>query len=407
MKNYLITIRVCWLLRTAPWVFCTALGVSFFASAPAMAEDWRRSGSQKEAVCQGRCGGGCGPCSSDSNNNSGSTGNSSGGGLVGGVIKGVGDLLNLLGSSSDDKVRQQHLNEAARLNKQGLEYWERGDVAAAAKYFQRALLNSPNDQNIRDNLANALTQVRIQQQAKAARIERERLVEEQRKKDNFNNLKKTELKGSSGMYRSFAKVLPGSDGLKGSEAVGSNTLPLTPFSSGSVVPSKAELVAHDKVDPGTNINAGAQLKGVEQRSVMAAPLGNKEEAGIGFDNFGRESGNLGTLAIRPDKPDRRSAALAAKIPKEAWKDPLVGQLYGNFKKLSAIKDDTLNSIAELKQQQKSGKGDPTANAAQLNMLNTRLKDTNKDMGDKEKAIKAEVKKYREGTADMIPKQGAD
>lgn len=198
------------------------------------------------------------------------------------------------------------------------------------------------------------------------------------------------------MYRSSAKDLPGSDGLKGSEAVGSNTLPLTPFSSGSVVPSKAELVAHDKVDPGTNVNAGAQLKGVEQHSGMAAPLGNKEEAGIGFDTSGRESGNL----VYPDKNKYRQippTALDKQIPSGARDDPQIKQMQAWYRSLDAQKAEKDKQITEIKEQQKTSR-DPLFDV-KLTTLSNDVKRLTDDQAKAQETVSVRVEEIRREKVD--------
>ena len=235
--------------------------------------------------------------------------------------------------------------------------------AAAAAAAAAAEEQRQRDAELEQQRIEAENQRRIEEIAKQKKFEEER------------NAAACTLRGSAGS----ASCGSGGSGLRGSGASGDQdaTVLRGAGSLGSnVVILKGNGNADATIRDGSHSDPGSQANSVLYHGTSALGENNEgahRQAGNGFDTMGE---NKGTMAIRPDKPDRRSVALAAKIPKEAWKDPLVGQLYGNFKKLSAIKDDTLNSIAALKQQQKNGKGDPAVNAAQLSMLNTRLKDTN-------------------------------
>lgn len=130
MKNCLIRIAVSSLLRTTLWA---ALGLACFASTLAMATDWRRSGSQKEAICQGGCGGGCGPCS--------------------------GTTSPTPSGPSPEEVKQQ--KERARLkakawsSDEALDYFDRKDWDNAIRSFEEALDRDPDDPDLNDWLKRA------------------------------------------------------------------------------------------------------------------------------------------------------------------------------------------------------------------------------------------------------------
>lgn len=268
---------------------------------------------------------------------------------------GAGEPPAVPAGPTQEELRQQHeakdLNEAAEdAEDKGDEANRKGNWENAARYFKDALEYAPDDQNIRAKLSKA--QQKMDEAAAATAVAAK--VEAQSQQDV------TVLKGGDAFGDNVVK-------LKGSENADA---PIA--NAGSSKP-------------------GSQLKTTEYHG-KAAQAGNPEvahsQAGKGFDTLGE---NRGTQAIRPQQPDHSAAALAAKIPAQAWdKDPQIGQLYGDYKNLSAIKQETLASIADLKQRQKSGKEDPAVAAAQLSMLNTRLKDTNKDMTKTEKTIKVHV-----------------
>jgi len=86
--------------------------------------DWRRSGSQKEAICQGSCGGGCGPCTT----------------------------APVPTGPSAEEVKQQ--KERARLkakawsSDEALDYFDRKDWDNAIRSFEEALERDPDDPDL-------------------------------------------------------------------------------------------------------------------------------------------------------------------------------------------------------------------------------------------------------------------
>jgi tetratricopeptide (TPR) repeat protein len=65
-------------------------------------------------------------------------------------------------------ARTQRLGQARAANQQGLQFYKQGDWASAITAFQDAVNKNPDDAVARDNLANARTALRTQQQAKAS-----------------------------------------------------------------------------------------------------------------------------------------------------------------------------------------------------------------------------------------------
>src|ERR1035437_9611527 len=106
------------------------------------------AGAQRDAVCQGSCGGGCGPCPSGGSNG-------------GGSLVGVGQILSLpftifkalTPDQSSGLTPSQE--EAHALNDKGAAAFNARNYVVAADYFSQALQMTPNDQNIRTNLATA------------------------------------------------------------------------------------------------------------------------------------------------------------------------------------------------------------------------------------------------------------
>lgn len=105
-----------------------------FAAGNALAQtDWRRPGSQKEAICQGSCGGGCGPC----------------GGAASPTPSGP----------SPEQLKQQ--KERARLkakewsSDEALDYFDRKDWDNAIRSFEEALDRDPDDPDLNDWLKRA------------------------------------------------------------------------------------------------------------------------------------------------------------------------------------------------------------------------------------------------------------
>lgn len=186
--------------------------------------------------------------------------------------------------------------------------------------------------------------------------------------------------GGSGLRGSSATADQDTTVLRGAGSFGSDVLKLK--GSGSSGPP---------IRNGSPSDPGSQLKSTLYHGTAAqggSTEGAHTQAGKGFDTLGE---NRGTQAVRPDKRDRSPSALAAKIPAEAWKkDPQIGQLYGYYKNLSAIKEETLTNIADIKQRQKSGKEDPAVLSAQLSSLNNQLKGTDKDRVKTENTIKKHV-----------------
>jgi len=93
--------------------------------------DWRRSGSQKEAICQGSCGGGCGPCTT----------------------------APAPSGPSAEEVRQQ--KERARLkakawsSDEAMDYFDRKDWDNAIRSFEEALERDPDDPDLNNWLKRA------------------------------------------------------------------------------------------------------------------------------------------------------------------------------------------------------------------------------------------------------------
>lgn len=105
-----------------------------FAAGNALAQtDWRRPGSQKDAICQGSCGGGCGPC----------------GGAASPTPSGP----------SPEQLKQQ--KERARLkakewsSDEALDYFDRKDWDNAIRSFEEALDRDPDDPDLNDWLKRA------------------------------------------------------------------------------------------------------------------------------------------------------------------------------------------------------------------------------------------------------------
>lgn len=236
--------------------------------------------------------------------------------------------------------------------------------------------------------------------------ENKRRLEEIKKKKEFEegrDAAASTLRGSTGSATSGGSGLRGSSGtadqggtvLRGAGSFGSNTVIL-----------KGSGNSEQPIRNGSPSDPGSQLKSTVHQGTAAQGEGTEgahSQAGKGFDTVGE---NRGTLAIRPDKADRSSAALAAKIPREAWekdKDNKIGQLYGYYKKLSAIKEETQTKIADIEQRQKSGKEDPVVLSAIRSSLDKKLKDADKDQVKTEKEIKDHVENlglsWNEGGAD--------
>lgn len=234
-----------------------------------------------------------------------------------------------------------------------------------------------------------------EQRKKDAELEQQRIdaennrrLEEIAKHKKFvdeRNAAASSLRGSSGagLRGNGATADQDATVLRGAGSFGSD-----------VVRLKGSGNADAPIRNGSSSDPGSQANSVLHHGTTALGEnadGAHSQAGKGFDTLGE---NRGRMAIRPDEPDRRSAALAAKIPDKAWKDPVIGpqigQLYGNYKNLSAIKDETLSSIAHIKELQKSGKEDSAVMSAQLSALNIKLKEANQDMDKTERKIKDDV-----------------
>lgn len=101
--------------------------------------NWRRSGSQKEAVCQGSCGGGCGPCS----------GSSSGGATSSSVPSGPSPEL------IKQQQDRQRLKAKAWSSDEALDYFDRKDWDNAIRSFEEALDRDPDDPDLNNWLKRA------------------------------------------------------------------------------------------------------------------------------------------------------------------------------------------------------------------------------------------------------------
>lgn len=76
----------------------------------------------------------------------------------------------------EEAARQQRLATAHSQNQQGLDAWKKGDWAAAAGFFEQALQNNPDDQNIKSNLAAAKQKMKEQQDNQTAANNMQKVV---------------------------------------------------------------------------------------------------------------------------------------------------------------------------------------------------------------------------------------
>ena len=122
MKNGLIRIPVCGLLRTA---LCAAAGIVCLASAPALAGGYWSDGIWiPEGVCVGDCGS---------------------------IVPPGGDP----DPSPPDWEKIERINKANAFNEAGLAAWNRGEWGIAAEQFRQAYAWNPNSKVIFKNLINA------------------------------------------------------------------------------------------------------------------------------------------------------------------------------------------------------------------------------------------------------------
>lgn len=159
---------------------------------------------------------------------------------------------------------------------------------------------------------------------------------------------------------------------------------------------------------------GRQLKSVEGDSHEATLLDDKEAASKkargGFDNTGGDHGALVIPGISGKKPATPSA-LAKKIDPRALQDPQIQKSLAWYEQLEKVKTETLQKLAEVQQQKKSGTGDKAVLAAHEQSLNNQIKDTEVQQVKTEQDTKKRVKNLglewnEAGTATAGDKSGA-
>jgi len=119
------------IVRVSRTMLLATLLAGFVAGNAFAQTDWRRPGSQKEAVCQGSCGGGCGVCPPPRRGPEG----------------------------PDNTQINAAIAKANTLNNEGIAAWNRGEWGIAREKFQQAYANNPNSKVIFTNLVNATHKV--------------------------------------------------------------------------------------------------------------------------------------------------------------------------------------------------------------------------------------------------------
>lgn len=224
---------------------------------------------------------------------------------------------------------------------------------------------------------------RRRQEAEAAERQRKAEEERRRKEEEFRR----ERDAAAGTLKgSLAGATPELKGVSGSDSNGLK---------------------------GVESQVGRQLKSVEGDSREATLLENKEAASVkargGFDSSGGGHGALIVPAISGKKPAMPSA-LAKKIDPRALQDPQVQKSLAWYEQLEKVKTETLQKLAEVRQQKKSGSGDKAVLAAHEQSLDNRLKDTEAQQTKTEQETKKRVRNLglewnEAGTATVADKPG--
>lgn len=144
---------------------------------------------------------------------------------------------------------------------------------------------------------------------------------------------------------------------------------ITAFPQADVLKNKASLVNRKVISPGTKIDSGTQLKSVHGHSLAAGAVGDKDEAGLGFDTAGVNNGTLvfgGSSAGGP-------SIVFDRLPENAQNDSEVLQSVAYFQKLETLKLEAAQKMESLKAEQKTGKGDAVILSAKLETLANEIK----------------------------------
>jgi hypothetical protein len=144
---------------------------------------------------------------------------------------------------------------------------------------------------------------------------------------------------------------------------------------------------------------GAQLKSAEHHGRQARSQGNDADKDLAREGFDTPGANKGAL-VTPDKNQLRQAspsALDRQIPGGAKDDPQVRQMQAWYRSLDAKKAEKEKMIAEIDQQQKTGR-DPALDAKRATLANdvSRLAD---DQTRATATVKERVEVIRKQTLD--------